>query len=209
MDSPAAPRKTSGLAITSLVFGILSLFCCGALAGIPAIIMGHVSRSRIKSSGDTLGGAGLALGGLITGYISLVITLLFTVAIVPQLPTILAKAKAGQTLVHGLQIQVGAQKAALWPADAKIPSSAAFIDALVEKGGLTKAEATTLSPGELQLGNVSAEDPSNTIFARSRPGLFPDGSVVVITKSGGIQFYDSETAVTVPAPPREPQFLTE
>jgi hypothetical protein len=43
-------RKTSGLAVTSLVLGVLSigLFC---LTGLPAAICGHVARARIKASG--------------------------------------------------------------------------------------------------------------------------------------------------------------
>jgi hypothetical protein len=60
-------RKTSGLAITSLVLGVLSigLFC---LTGLPAAICGHVATARIKTSGGTLTGGGLALAGTIIGY---------------------------------------------------------------------------------------------------------------------------------------------
>jgi len=64
---PAQP-KTSGLAIWSLVLGILSLTCFWLLTAIPAVICGHVAYSRIKRSAGALSGNGLALGGLITGY---------------------------------------------------------------------------------------------------------------------------------------------
>jgi len=72
---PAAPEGTNGLAIASLICGILSLVCCGLLSGIPAIIMGHMAIGRIKLSGQ--GGRGLALAGLIMGYISIVLTIIF------------------------------------------------------------------------------------------------------------------------------------
>ena len=71
---PAVPPKTSPLAIWSLVLGILSLTCFYILAAIPAVICGHVARSRIKHSAGTLTGDGLALAGMITGYIGVALS---------------------------------------------------------------------------------------------------------------------------------------
>src|SRR5258707_1459810 len=80
------PPPTDGKATASLVLGILAVICLGAWAGIPAIILGHVSRSNIQKSGGKLKGEGLALAGLIMGYFSLVISLLFITAItIPSL----------------------------------------------------------------------------------------------------------------------------
>src|SRR6266404_2034884 len=80
------PPPTDGKATASLVLGILSVICFGALAGIPAIILGHVSRSNIQKSGGKVKGEGLALAGLIMGYFSLVISLLFITAVtIPSL----------------------------------------------------------------------------------------------------------------------------
>ena len=71
---PAEP-KNCGLAVWSLVLGILaivlSVVCIGPLLGIPAVICGHMAYSRIKRSAGALSGEGLALGGLITGYVSI------------------------------------------------------------------------------------------------------------------------------------------
>lgn len=70
--------KTSRLAITSLVLGILGvvllLACIGPLFAIPGVICGHMAHSRIKRSGGTLTGGGLALGGIITGYVSIALS---------------------------------------------------------------------------------------------------------------------------------------
>jgi hypothetical protein len=61
--------KTAGIAITSLVLGILSyILCLGPLTAIPAIICGHVAKSKIKAAAGALGGDGLARAGLILGY---------------------------------------------------------------------------------------------------------------------------------------------
>ncbi len=68
----AAPR-TDGLAIGSLIVGIVSIVCAfmclGIVDGPAAAIMGFISRQRVAASGGTLGGGGLALAGLILGII--------------------------------------------------------------------------------------------------------------------------------------------
>jgi hypothetical protein len=66
----AAPQK--GLAVTSLVLGILSFLTC-FLTGLPAIICGHIARGRAGRDPAQYGGAGMATAGLVLGYISLVV----------------------------------------------------------------------------------------------------------------------------------------
>jgi hypothetical protein len=80
------PPQNDGKAIASLVLGILSLVgCFGALAGIPAIILGFMSKRDIARSGGTMGGEGLAIGGIITGALSTLLTIamvIFYVAVI-------------------------------------------------------------------------------------------------------------------------------
>ena len=58
------------LAIWALILGIASLvFCCLPLA-IPAIICGHLARSRIEQTPEAASGSGMAMAGLIMGYVS-------------------------------------------------------------------------------------------------------------------------------------------
>jgi hypothetical protein len=59
----------------SLALGILSLVCLGIFAGIPAIILGHISRANIRRSMGRLKGDGLALAGLVMGYLNVGLTL--------------------------------------------------------------------------------------------------------------------------------------
>ncbi len=86
----ATAEKTSSLAIWSLVLGCLGLglmfICIGPLFALPAVICGHMAYKRIKASGGLLSGQGLALAGLITGYVSiglslLIIPLLFMISL--------------------------------------------------------------------------------------------------------------------------------
>lgn len=78
-----APRPTSGLAITSLVCGIVSLLFSWlflpALASIAAVITGHMALKKTKND-PTVGGRGVAFAGLILGYVVLGIGVL-TIAI--------------------------------------------------------------------------------------------------------------------------------
>ena len=68
-EPPLLPRQqqgqTCGLATASLILGICS-FVCLFFCSIPAIITGHMARSRIRKSTAALAGDGMALAGLIT-----------------------------------------------------------------------------------------------------------------------------------------------
>ncbi len=78
--------QTDGKAIASLILGILSPFCLFALTGIPAVILGHLSRSTIEKSRGRVQGGGMALAGLIMGYIGIAFSLLVIPAImIPNL----------------------------------------------------------------------------------------------------------------------------
>lgn len=76
VTAPLAEAKTNTLSIVSLVLGILStpLGCCtvGILTAIPAVICGHMALGQLKQ--DALQkGKGLAVAGLILGYLSIAI----------------------------------------------------------------------------------------------------------------------------------------
>lgn len=80
----AGVPRTSGMAIGSLICGIFGIFFPAAIG---AIIMGHLSRSEIRKSAGRIKGAGMALAGLILGYMFIsVIPLLIIAAIaIPNL----------------------------------------------------------------------------------------------------------------------------
>ena len=69
--------RTSGLAIASLVLGIVWVFWLGSIL---AVIFGHVALSQIKRSMGALTGRGMAIAGLILGYLGLVTLVGFIVA---------------------------------------------------------------------------------------------------------------------------------
>ncbi len=68
--------KPSGLAITSLVLGILSFCCCGLFAGIPALIVGWIENNNIKAGKSSEKGKWMALVGIILGLLSILLSCL-------------------------------------------------------------------------------------------------------------------------------------
>ncbi|WP_052424207.1 DUF4190 domain-containing protein [Nonomuraea candida] len=69
----AQSRPTNGMAVASLVLGIIGLVSCG-VTSILGVIFGHVALNRIKRTGEE--GSGMAMAGLVTSYIAVVIWVL-------------------------------------------------------------------------------------------------------------------------------------
>lgn len=80
----AAAIPTDGLAIASLVCGILAIISCyiWGLFGLPAVICGHMSMKKINNSHVPIQGKGMAIAGLVTGYIGIALQILVIIAIV-------------------------------------------------------------------------------------------------------------------------------
>ncbi|MHC5078085.1 MAG: DUF4190 domain-containing protein, partial [Planctomycetota bacterium] len=76
------PARTSDLALYSLIAGVLSYVILPFVGAIAAVIMGHMALGEIKRSGGALGGRGMAVGGLVLGYIQiLAVPLLVVLAV--------------------------------------------------------------------------------------------------------------------------------
>ena len=74
-----APPKYNGFAVASLVLGILWIYWVGAIL---AIVFGHIALRQIKASEGARTGRGLAIAGLVLGYIGLTTLLLVIVLLV-------------------------------------------------------------------------------------------------------------------------------
>jgi len=60
--------RNNGLAVASLVLGIVGWALCG-VGSILAVIFGHMAKNQIDRSGGREGGRGLAIAGLVLGWI--------------------------------------------------------------------------------------------------------------------------------------------
>ncbi len=78
---PTGAAKTNTLAIVSLVASLIGLVSgIGFLVGI---ICGHISLSQIKKTGEQ--GRGLAIAGLIIGYVGIVLSIIITIVVFASL----------------------------------------------------------------------------------------------------------------------------
>ena len=75
-------RKTSTLAIVSLVAGLLGWTLLPWLGSFGAIITGHMARAEIRRSAGAIDGNGLAIAGLVLGWINVVLCVLAVAAVV-------------------------------------------------------------------------------------------------------------------------------
>ena len=91
----AEPPSTSGKAVASLLCGFLFFFFPAAVA---AVILGHLSLSDIKKSAGRLTGRGVAVAGLIFGYMGLILLPILLFAGLLTIPRILrARIAANET----------------------------------------------------------------------------------------------------------------
>jgi hypothetical protein len=74
--------RTNSMAVASLVCGIGQIFFW-LLAGIPAIVFGHVARRQIRATGEA--GDGMALAGLIMGYLGVLLPLVLIAGVAAAL----------------------------------------------------------------------------------------------------------------------------
>ncbi|MGI8750939.1 MAG: DUF4190 domain-containing protein [Acidimicrobiales bacterium] len=75
----ATPGRTNGLAIASLVLGILWIVGLGAVA---ALILGIVGKNQIDRSNGEQTGRGLAIAGIVLGAIGIIGAIIFIVILV-------------------------------------------------------------------------------------------------------------------------------
>jgi hypothetical protein len=73
-------QKTNSLAVAALVCGIVQFFGFWLLGTVPAIVLGHMARNQIRQRNEQ--GAGLALAGLILGYVGIALTVIVVIIII-------------------------------------------------------------------------------------------------------------------------------
>jgi hypothetical protein len=74
---PPPNRGTNGMAIASMVLGILWLYWVGSIL---ALIFGYVARSQIKERNE--GGDGMAIAGIVLGWIGIATLIVVIIAVV-------------------------------------------------------------------------------------------------------------------------------
>lgn len=186
---PAAPAKakTSGLAIASLVLGIVGP-CTVGLGSIIGLILGIVGLVKIGRSAGAKGGRGLAIAGIaVSGLGILIVPVLVGMAVAIIMPAVYSAmdlANAASSVNNVKQLCTAADMYAtshrqqLPPADSwpqvfqeqvGLPA-AVMADPADQQGG--RAYAMNAGLG----GTIQHPDPSRTVlFFECRPGAPPAG----------------------------------
>jgi len=85
--SPIGAQPLKGMAIGSMICGIVGLLSClGIPLGLIAVVLGHLARSNARRNPGVFGGEGMALAGLITGYVSIVVSVVMIVVLMSVKP---------------------------------------------------------------------------------------------------------------------------
>jgi competence protein ComGC len=134
--APPLPAKTSGLAITSLVLGILGALTCGITA-LFGLILGVVALVKVKGSRGAVGGSGLALAGIIVSTFFLLIIPIMAAMLLPALATAKQKAQTINCVNNVKQLAVAMK---VYQADNKdqYPPAATWCDAIKSMVGSEK-----------------------------------------------------------------------
>jgi prepilin-type processing-associated H-X9-DG protein len=129
--------KTSGMAIASLVLGVLGVFSCGATA-LVGLILGIIAMSKIRQSKGILGGGGIALAGTVVSAVFLFMLPMLAAMLLPALAK--AKQKA-QTIVCVNNMKQLSVAVRIYASDHKdqFPPAATWCDAIfTDAGAATK-----------------------------------------------------------------------
>ncbi len=84
---PPQRNTTSSLAIVSLVFGVLAWVMLPFVGALVAVICGHLARGEIRRApvDQRLEGDGMAVAGLVLGYVQLTLSVLLVVFVIVML----------------------------------------------------------------------------------------------------------------------------
>ncbi|MEO5803114.1 MAG: DUF4190 domain-containing protein [Verrucomicrobiota bacterium] len=171
-------KPKSGLAIASMVLGILSLSCFGLLTGIPAIIMGHISYNRARKSPEIFSGTGFAIAGFVMGYVSILTTFILAGMMLPALAH--AKERAQSiTCVNNLK-QIGLS-ARLYAGDHKDIFPMDFM-AMKEEIGSPKVLVCPLSKTKVLTHSWSNFDPQKISYEMVSPGINGESPTTVFVR---------------------------
>jgi Domain of unknown function (DUF4190) len=144
-----APR-TEPLAIWSLILSILSFFGCLFFTVIPAIICGHVARSKIRKSNGARVGMGIVLVALILSYVQIPLGVLGGIMLVDMI-------RSERVRLHELE----AEKKEIASDDGKLKFTTSGF--WVQRTDLNKRAALQASRKDKELYVMVITDPKSTV----------------------------------------------
>lgn len=152
-SAPPGPPST-GLAVATLVLGILGVVAC-PLTGIAAIVTGIIVLVRMDKEPHRYGGRGMAIAGLVCGGVSLVV---FPMCVAILLPSLSRARELSKRLVCGANLKGIGLVVQAYSGDWPGSSGTLTIDRLVQQGAITPQQ-TICPSSDLGLGNYVLVSP--------------------------------------------------
>ena len=186
--------RTSGMAISSLVCGILSFISCGLTLLITSplgLILGLMAMGKIKKSQGQLGGRGLALAGTIVSGVSLLMLPFWAAMLLPALAKAKGKAQTINCVNNLKQLGLAVR---IYNGDNgdKYPTANKWCDTIINEAGTPSIyvcpSATALRSGYAFNAKLSGMeegkvDPSTVMIFESDAGWNASGGKeLMITK---------------------------
>ncbi len=176
LDYASPPEKPrTGMAITALVLGILSL-CCPPLAvplGVPALVLGIIALVRAGRQPLRHGGKGLAIGGICTGGGAILLLLPLMIAIL--LPSLARAREIAKRSVCGSNLRGVGQGIRVYANDYDSSFPAGF-QMLIDEGlsisghFVCPCSGSTLPACDYYyVANLTEDDPGTWILAFEDP----------------------------------------
>jgi hypothetical protein len=158
--------KTSGLAISSLVLGVLGLFSCGVTA-LVGLILGIVSLVKINGSKGQLRGKGLAIAGICVSAFFLLLIPFYAALMLPALAKAKGRASTISCVSNLKQIGLGARMWANDNSDTFPPDFKSMSNELTSP----KVLVCPADSGKTKVETWAQVGPNNVTYEYLAPGI--------------------------------------
>jgi len=195
-DVERRPRK--GLAVTSLVLGILSIPTLGLalVGGVISLILGIIALRKAKRDPATYGGKSLAIAGIVTSCVSFILAGLIGVVAAIAIPNLLKSAQAARevsaiqsvTQIGNAQVLYSATKGKGKFADLRTLAGEGLIDQGLgsgERDGYLFSTTPLNAAGQPLMFDTTARPISIGPFGTGNRSFYSNETMVIWEADGG------------------------
>lgn len=195
-QAPANPPRKS-LAIASLVVGIISIPTLGLLfvGGITGIVLGVVALNKAKMQPDHYAGRGLAIAGIITSSLSLLVAIPAIIAAI-AIPNLLKSQQAARetgalsdvSTINKAQVLYSVTKGRGKFTDLRTLGAQGFIDSTLasgQKNDYIFSSDQIIAEGFPPMFDVTAKPTTIGTFGAGNRSFYSNETMVVYEAEGG------------------------